>query len=303
MGAVAFLIEYLDDTIKTPEEISRAFGLPVIGFIADTTSNGDEPGGVAVAEAPRSPLAEAFRALRTNLEFADVDKKLQTLLITSPIPTDGKTTVAANLAVSLVQGGKKVVLLDADLRRPRIHRAFNISNKIGLSDIFRWSEATAAHVMKTWEKMENLVIIPSGKLPPNPTELLGSTRMDDILAEAKELGDIVIIDSPPFVVSDATVLAAKVDGVLLVLQPGRTSLGAAQAMVEQLERANANIVGVVLNRIQRRQGLYYGGYRSYYAPYYSDKYYVYSDEPSNNGHGPKDKQENRLQRALKRGRK
>ncbi|MFZ0548007.1 MAG: polysaccharide biosynthesis tyrosine autokinase [Candidatus Promineifilaceae bacterium] len=300
MGAIAFLIEYLDDSIKTPEEISQAFGLPVIGYIADTGSNGNGHESIAVAEEPRSPTAEAFRALRTNLDFANVDKSLKTILITSPNPTDGKTTVAVNLAAIMVQGGNRVLLIDADLRRPRIHRFFDISNKVGLSDVFLWSEAKVTHVVKAWQPMKNLRIIPSGNQPPNPTELLDSARMDEILAQAKELGDMVIIDSPPFVVSDAAVLAAKVDGVLLILRPGQTSIGAAQAMVEQLRRANARIIGVVLNRIPNKGGLFSNGYGYYYAPYYYDSSKYYHDQSNSNGHGPKRKKSGRL-RLLGKG--
>ena len=297
MGAIAFLIEYLDDTIKTPEETSLAFGVPVIGFIADTGADGSDGEGVAVAEAPRSPLAEAFRVLRTNLEFANFDKPLQTLLITSLNPTDGKTTVATNLAISLLQGGKKVVLLDADLRRPRIHRLFKLANKIGLSDIFLRDGMRVSNAVIPWETNPDLKIITSGNLPPNPTELLGSAKMDDILTQAKGIGDSVIIDSPPFAVSDATVLAAKVDGVLLVLQPGQISFGVARAIVEQLERANATIVGIVLNRIPIQKGQYYGGYRYYNAPY---QYNEYSDTSSSNGDGSKRRRSSRWGKALQR---
>ena len=298
MGVIAFLIEYLDDTIKTPEEISLAFGVPVIGFIADTGADDIDGQGVAVAEAPRSPLAEAFRALRTNLEFINFDKPLQTLLITSLNQTDGKTTVATNLAISLLQGGKKVVLVDADMRRPRVHQRFKLANQIGLSDIFLRDDMRVSNVAIPWETNPDLKIITSGAPPPNPTELLSSAKMDDILTQAKESGDIVIIDSPPLVVSDPTVLAAKVNGVLLVLQPGQINLGVARAAVEQFERANATIVGIVLNRIPIRQSNYYGGY--YYAPYYLDQYNEYSDTSSSNGHGPKRRRSGRLGKALQR---
>ena len=275
MGAIAFLIEYLDDTLKTPAEISRLFNVPVIGFIAKTASNGDDEERVIVAEEPRSPIAEAFRALRTNLEFAGVDQPLQTILVTSPSPADGKTTVAANLAAIMAQGGNRVVLLDADLRRPRTHRFLGVSNQHGLSDLFR-TAAPPAQVAQRGADVDNLQIVTTGNLPPNPAELLGSERMDRILEQLKDMGDVVIIDSPPFIVSDPALLAARVDGVLLVLRPGETSVDAAQAVLEQLQRADARVVGAVLNQLPRRRGSYYGGFRYYYAPYYeyTGRYYM-----------------------------
>lgn len=276
MGAIAFLIEYLDDTLKTPADIGRLFDIPVIGFIAKTASNGDNPEHVVVAEEPRSPVAEAFRALRTNLEFAGVDQPLHTILVTSPGPADGKTTVAVNLAAIMAQGGNRVILLDADLRRPRTHRFLDVSNRHGLTDLFRTS-ATAAETAKRWKAVDNMRVVTSGSLPPNPAELLGSARMNLILKQIKDMGDVVIIDSPPFIVSDPALLAARVDGVLLVLRPGETSVDAAQAMMEQLQRADARIVGAVLNQIPRKRGFYYGGYRHYYAPYYeyTGRYYLH----------------------------
>jgi capsular exopolysaccharide synthesis family protein len=299
MGAIAFLIEYMDDTIRTPEEINHAFGLPVIGYIADTSSKGNGGERVTVAEEPRSPVSEAFRALRTNLEFSNVDKPLKTILITSPNPTDGKTTVAINLAAIMVQAGSRVLLVDADLRRPRIHRFLDMPNKIGLCQVFTGQVHFDDALYSADKALENLQVMRSGGQPPNPSELLGSSRMDDILNLAKDTADIVLIDSPPFVVSDAAVLATKVDGVLLVLQPGRTSLGSARAMVEQLQRANARIVGVVLNRIPYKRGLFSNGYGYgyYYAPYYYSNQY-YRDTNHSNGQGPPRKQPGRFRRLV-----
>ncbi len=261
-GTLAFMIEYLDDTLKTPSDIASVLGLPVVGYVA-ASSDLEESGELPfVARNPRSPVAEAFRSLRTNLEFASVDRPLRTILVTSPGPSEGKTTIATNLAAVMAQGSKRVILVDGDLRRPRVHRAMGMSNHVGLSELFR-SQSSVRDVAR-YSKISNLAVITSGSLPPNPAELLGSERMNHILERLEESATAVVIDSPPFIVADASVLAAKVDGVVLVVQPGRTHAEQAQAILEQLNRAGARVVGVVLNRIPRQRSDYYGGYRYYH---------------------------------------
>jgi len=278
-AGIVFLIEYLDDTLKVPEDVERVLGIPLIGYIAEMDANSKAEAEVYVSRQPRSPVSEAFRSLRTNLEFAAVDKPLRTILVTGAEAGDGKTTIATNLAAIFAQGGKRVMLLDCDLRRPRVHRFLGIQNRVGLTDLFRHS-LDVDTVTQQWvnSSTTSISVIPSGSLPPNPTELLGSQKMDRILAEIVSRADVVVIDSPPSMVSDAQVLAAKVDGVLLVIQPGKTHIGAARATREQLERAGARVIGAVFNRIPRQRGYYYGGYR-YYSPYYShnDKYLTNDD--------------------------
>jgi capsular exopolysaccharide synthesis family protein len=203
-------------------------------------------------------MAETFRTLRTNLEFASVDKPLKTILVTSPGTGEGKTTVAINLAAAMAQANKRVILLEGDLRRPRIHQALAMSNQFGLTDVFR-GQMDIRDVAR-YSKVKDMAVITSGSLPPNPAELLGSARMATILARLVETASVVIIDSPPFVVADSTVLSAKVDGVLLVIRPGKTNAEAARAMLAQLNRAGARVVGVVLNRVSRQNGSYYGYY-------------------------------------------
>jgi polysaccharide biosynthesis transport protein len=285
MGVVAFLIEYLDDTLKTPEDVTGALGVPVIGLIGEMESAGrnkkKQVDSVFVAENPRSPIAEAFRSLRTNLEFAGVDKPLHTLLVTSSEPSEGKTTVAVNLAATLAQGEKKVVLIDADMRRPAVHRYLQIPNKSGLTDIFRHPDELNSAIT-TWEKLP-LMAITSGGLPPNPAELLSSERMGQILNELKGMADIVIVDGPPFILSDPVVLSAKVDGVLIVIRPGETKIGAAQGMIEQLSRAGARVVGAVMNPITRQTSRYYSGKYHYYSQYYARGHDYYSGEGSSSG--------------------
>ena len=273
-SGIVFLIEYLDDTFKVPEDVERILGIPLIGYVAEIEEKAANGGSVYVVKQPRSPVSEAFRSLRSNLEFASVDKPLKIILVTSAEAGDGKTTISANLAAIIAQSGKKVMLVDCDLRRPRIHRFLRLQNRVGMTDLFREGYDVDS-VTQQWviSSLVSISVITSGSLPPNPAELLGSQKMNHLLQEFSERADVVVIDSPPSMVSDAQVLAAKSDGVLMVLQPGKTHMGAAYAAREQFTRAGAHIVGAVFNRIQRRQGYYYSGYR-YYSPYYyqNDKY-------------------------------
>jgi capsular exopolysaccharide synthesis family protein len=285
-AGIVFLVEYLDNTLKTVEDVERILQLPVIGFIAEIEGGmDDDTAGVYVHRQPRSPVSEAFRLLRTNLEFAGVDRPIKRLMLTSAGPNEGKTTVAVNLAAIIGQGGRKVMLLDADLRRPRVHRFLELPNRVGLSDLFR-SSIGLEGAIRTLTPLENVSVITSGVLPPNPAELLASARMDHILQEAGRQVDMVILDCPPAIVADVQVLSAKVDAVVIVIHPGHTQADAALAMLDQLKRANAPIVGVVLNRIPRDRADYYGGYH-HYSPYYSG-YHHYTDHPSNGkNHGSK----------------
>jgi capsular exopolysaccharide synthesis family protein len=263
-GGIAFLVEYLDDTVRTPEDVERILSLPIIGYVGDIKIGQGEVVDGHVLKHPRSPVSEGFRSLRTNLEFANVDHPLNKILVASSGPSEGKTTVATNLAIIIAQGGKRVLLIDADMRRPRIHSIFGIPNRMGLSSLFRGNTAVRS-VMQAVAGMDNLFVIPSGKLPPNPTELLASARMDRILEEASREVDVIVVDCPPSLVADYQVLATKMDGVIMIVRPGFTHADAAAAMLEQLGRVNARTVGVVLNRIQQ--------HHSYYYPYKGGGYY------------------------------
>jgi succinoglycan biosynthesis transport protein ExoP len=278
-AGAAYVLEYLDDTLKTPEEISLILGATIIGFIGETGASGDNRNGIYVSKHPRSPIAEAYRSLRANLEFAAVDRPLKTIMIASADPDAGKSSVAANLAVIMAQGEKSVVLVDADLRKSSIHTYAELPNEIGLSDLFR-NGADVSKAVQVW-KDQKVNVITGGSSPPNPAELLGSKKMDNILARLGENADVVVIDSPPFIVSDALMLAAKVDGVLVVIRPGHTRKKIAVAMMEQLNRAGARILGVVLNRIPHRGAEYYGGFL-YYSPYYTDGRYTSEEELDEN---------------------
>jgi polysaccharide biosynthesis transport protein len=284
MGAIAFLVEYLDDTLKTPEDITRFLNLPVIGLIGEMDRSKGKKGSrysVYLAENPLSPIAEAFRTLRTNLDFAGVDKPIKTLLITSTGPSEGKSTISTNLAVVMAQGEKKVVLVDADLRRPTLHRYMQIANRRGLTDLFR-DQVALSNIITPWGEPP-VAVLTSGGLPPNPAELLGSEKMTKILSDLKGKADIVILDSPPCIIADPMILSAKVDGVLLVIEPGHTKIGAAQVVMEQLQRAGARVVGVVLNPISQRRGHYYSKYRYYSSYYYYSRGYGYYTGDNGNG--------------------
>jgi protein-tyrosine kinase len=212
---------------------------------------------------PRSPIAEAFRTLRTNLEFSNLDKSLRAVLVTSAGAEEGKSTTLANLAVTIAQSGKKVILVDADLRRPTQHQIFNLRNNQGLTDIVR-DESLFANPPLQETAVPNLKILTSGQLPPNPAEILGSKRMGEILAALLEHADMVLFDAPPVLaVTDAVVLSSKVDGVLLVVSAGKTKREDARKAQANLEKVNARIIGAVVNNVQADRGTQY-----YYA---SDK--------------------------------
>ncbi len=258
-AGVVFLIEALDDTLKGPDQVTAQLGLPVLGMISRHQIVEGRP--VTLTQ-PRSQVAEAFRSLRTNIQFASVDHPLRTLLVTSPTPAEGKSTVAANLSVVLAQGGRRVALIDADLRRPRVHKLFGISNQLGMSELFVQDRVALNGSLQSTEAPD-LMALTSGGLPPNPAELLGSEKMAEIIRQVGTQVELVVIDSPPVTaVTDSSVLAPRVDGVLLVLKPGVTRLGAARQTVEQLQRLGANLLGVVLNDVDLRRSGYY--YKSYY---------------------------------------
>lgn len=211
---------------------------------------------------PHSIAAEAYRMLRTNLQFTTPDKPLRTLLITSADPEEGKSTVAANLAASFGQAGQTVILINADLRRPTVHRFFGVSPSVGLTSVLVGAASLEEALQET--DVDGVRILPSGPTPPNPAELLGSEAMGDVIAEARQLADFVLFDAPPLMaVTDPGLLAPRVDGCLLVVHAGVTEKDKALRAKEQLENLGAHIVGAVINRLD-------GGPGSYYYYYYDD---------------------------------
>jgi non-specific protein-tyrosine kinase len=275
---VILLIEALDDTLRSPEEISRQLGLSVLGVIARSKMGNEMPVGVSQ---PRSPVTEAFRSLRTNIQFASVDTPIHTLMVTSSSPGDGKSTVAVNLGIVMSQGDRSVAVIDADLRRPRLHKLMQVPNRRGVSDLFIQPQVYLDGSMQATEA-PNLTVLTSGSLPPNPSELLGSEKMSEVIRQVRQRADLVIIDTPPVLaVTDAVVLAPRVDGVLIVARPGVTKLAVLRQTVEQLQRVGAKILGVVLNDVDLKRTRYYYNYKGYYFTYYS--HYNQPDKPEKNG--------------------
>ena len=263
---LAFVVEYLDDSIKDPDAIREAANLSTLGTIAklNVGRNHGEMYRLAMLLYPRSTAAEAFRTLRSNLEFASVDSPIRTLLVTSAMPGEGKTVTASNLAIVFAQTGRRVLLVDADLRKPGVHAAFNIVNGRGLTTILRGVEDDVATVTHTTEE-DNLRVLTAGPLPPNPAELLGSQRMRTVLDRLKADADLLILDSPPVqAVTDSAILSSYVDGTLLVIDARRSRRRAVRLARETLERAGAKVLGAVLNRVPARgaagYGYYGGGY-------------------------------------------
>ena len=208
---------------------------------------------------PKSSIAEQFRTVRTSIEFSSVDKDLRSVVITSPSPEEGKSTVTANLAVVFAQQGKRVLLVDSDLRKPTVHYTFHIENHVGLTNVLT-KQITLEKAVKT-TRQENLWILTSGPIPPNPSELLGSSSMNALLEKAKNEYDLIIFDSSPVLaVTDAQVLSNLTDGVVLVISSGNTQKDSAKKAKELLESAKAKILGVVLNnkKEQDSQHYYYG---------------------------------------------
>lgn len=278
-AGAAYLMEYIDRTIKTTNDVERVLKYPVIGYLSEIVEDGKEGGkSTFVLENPNTTLAESFRLLKSNLDFFGVDSPSKTILITSPDQGNGKTTVAINLALSMAQSEQKVLLMDADLRRPAIHSGLDMSLKPGLSEVIR-GEKTSQSVIKIWKKNKLDVITAGGRLP-HVTEIVGSKRIGAIMHELKEIFEVVIVDAPPLVISDAYNLASKVDGVILIMVPGQTREEQAKVMKEQLERAGAKVIGVVFNKMSLKQANSQGDYQylSMYSPKYYNDYISHSSE-------------------------
>ncbi len=258
----AFLIDYLDDSVKTTEDAAEITGSPVLGRIPRLRElpRGDPAYSLVTLAYPRSGAAEAFRVLRTNLEFSGVRAPVRMIVVTSAMPREGKTTVAMNLAVAFAQNGRRTLLVDADLRRPGVHEVFRVDQAPGLTDLLR-SDAVAPESVMHVTQDANLHVIATGVTPPNPAELLASARMEAILKRLARRSDIVIIDAPPVnVVTDAVLLAKLADGAILVVDSGHTRRKAARAACDALERVGVRILGVTVNRSTEEANRTYGYY-------------------------------------------
>ncbi len=286
---LSYILEKIDTTIRDVEEIEEHLGLTVLGIIPiisydkfsakrrvkekDRKSSDEE-----IAEnikshlithfAPKSPVAEAYRTIRTGIQFSSVKEPIKTLLIASALPKEGKSTTAANLAVAFAQQGLKTLLIDTDMRKPVIHHVFNIARTPGIVECLMKEKKIEQIVNKT--DVENLFIISCGAIPPNPSEVIASTMMDDFILAVKKKYDFIIFDSPPLLaVTDATLLSTKTDGTLLIIRAQKTDRDAAQASLKLLKNVNATVKGSILNNvdISSRYGYHYY-YRYYYQYYY-----------------------------------
>lgn len=277
-GGIIFLIAALDNTVKAEDDITRYTRAPVLGMLPEVDAatiktlvgTGDNPLDKITHEAPKSSFAEGIKTLRTNLMFMAADAPPKLLLVTSPGPGEGKTLISTNMAIAMAQSGLRTVLVDNDLRRPRVHKALGIDRPDGLSDVIRGELELDSAIFQT--DVPNLWAIPAGHIPPNPTELLHTTAFDEVIEELSERFDRVILDSPPVgAVADALILSRSVDAVLLVLKYGQTRKEMLKRTIDQLEAIGAPLMGMVLNDIKKDAAGY--GYAYYYYRY------SYEEEP------------------------
>jgi capsular exopolysaccharide synthesis family protein len=293
---LAFLLDYLDDTLKNVNDIDRYIHLPALAVIPSLRNEsrlrlkigggpaeGPDKEGTALAliSDSRTPIAEAYRHLRTSLLLSSAGQPPKTILVTSSQPSEGKTTTAVNTAIMLAHTGAEVLVVDCDLRRPRLHYHFNISNTRGITNYLS-GETDLGALVQTSEQLPNLKILTSGPVPPNPAELLGSNEMRKLLGELGDRFTHVIIDSPPCIsFTDASILSTMVDGVMLVVHGGRSSRAVVRRAKQQLLDVGANLFGIVLNNVKlEAQEFYYAGYYS--------SYYTTDDDGLDDGPGAAD---------------
>ena len=267
---VAFVIDYLDDSVKNKDDVERLVpGLPVIGLIPAVVgwTAEDEPKVISIEE-PKSPAAEAYRTLRTSIQFLALESPIRTLEVTSAGPREGKTTTLVNLGVALARAGQRVIVVCCDLRRPRLHEFFGVDNNIGLTSVLLGKVPLTAALQPARDQTR-LSVLASGPLPPNPSELLSSRRTVDVLTSLQREADVVLIDAPPVLpVTDALVLSGRVDATLVVAVAGATTRKDLARTMELLSQVDAPVVGAVLNGVTGDAG--YG---------YYDGYYRYDSEP------------------------
>lgn len=274
---LAFLREHLDDRIGGREELEEVVGAPVLAVVPKVSDwKKRQHAELVTRTVPKGATAEAYRTIRTNIQFIAREDNFKVLAITSPGLGEGKTTTTANLAVALAQTGKRVLAVSCDLRKPRLHRFFELHNRVGLANILT-GEAALADVAQRCG-IDTLRVIASGPIPPNPAELLQSEEMDELLEQFRKAAHFVVIDTAPILaVSDALILAPKSDGVILVADPSVTSRAALSHVRDQLEQIGGNVIGGIFNNFDPATARYYP---SYYRYYYSYRYkYKTEGEP------------------------
>ena len=289
-AAAAFLLEYLDDTVKTPADVNKIVNLPTLAGVASFKTSDDIRSSLITIQQPRSPSSEDYRNLRTAILFANVDENIKTILVTSPGPGEGKSVTAANLAVVMAQAGQRVLLIDADLRRPVQHKIFDRGRNLrGLTTLlfldefdFQNNQLPPETFFQT--QQQRLMLLTSGPLPPNPAEVVGSGKMEMILDGLTEHFDYIVIDSPPVLaVTDPLVLATRTDGTVVVARASRTRRDQLLQTISRLQEVNANLLGIMLNYLSPKRGTNY-----YYYYHYGDNYDngdVGDDEDSNGSKG------------------
>ena len=288
---LAFLLDYLDDTLKSVEDVDRYVHLPTLALIpalrqerallknkTPAPPGAGESTALALIEDARSPVAEAYRHLRTSLLLSSAGQPPKTILVTSSQPSEGKTTTAVNTAVMLAQTGAEVLIIDCDLRRPRVHAHFGIANGQGLTNHLSGENNTDS-LLQPYDKLPNLKIMTSGPVPPNPAELLGSDEMRKLIHKMGERFAHIVIDSPPSIsFTDSSILSTMVDGVILVVHGGKSSRSVVRRAKQQLADIGAHLYGVVLNNVKLE-----GSNSYYYYGYYSSYYEAADDTPELEG--------------------
>lgn len=263
LGA-AFVAENLDNTIKSADEAEQLYRAPVLGQIARTTPGKDDAPDLSVFQQPDGAIAESYRVLRNGLDFVNFEHDVKVVLVTSAVAQEGKSTVAANLAGVLAQAGKKTVLVECDFRRPTAGKFFGLRENVGLSDVLTGA-FDAAYVLQRPENLKNLWVLTAGRMPPNPSELLGSASMKRLFDTVAEWADWIIVDAAPLLsVADTSAVARWADGVLMVTASGFTTREMAKASHEMLQSVGARLIGVVVRGVKERSSGN-SGYRGFYA--------------------------------------
>jgi capsular exopolysaccharide synthesis family protein len=270
-------VEYLDTTIKTREDVEKLLQVPVMGYvppIPEPSGNGHDetPVEFTALNKPHSTVAEAFRSIRTALTFSDAGRGLKTLLMTSSIPSEGKTLVSINLAMALAKTGKRVLIVDGDMRKPRLTRILNPASRHGLSSLLINAPDVTLETAVMDMGIENLYALPSGPIPPNPAELLGSERLGELIEEMGRHYDHILFDTPPVVhATDAAVLCQRVQGALLVVRAFSTQRDLVVRAKDIIHGARGRLVGTILNSVDMPDSGHYGyGAYYYYGKYYGD---------------------------------